>query len=157
MTEGKYANYIVTDLKKEIKLPGFRPKEVLTGLPPGQRRRMNHIIWMDNEMVPEARIYSELVWFFPDKMVNVETFNKPGGPGAHTHEFSEMITFFGTDYDNPEDLGGEVELWLEDEQYILTQSFLCYVPAGMKHCPLQLRNIQRPIFHFTIGPGSQYA
>ena len=156
MSEGKYSKYIVTDLKKEIKLPGFRAGEVLTGLPPGQRRRMNHIIWMDDEVVPGSSIYSELVWFFPDKMINVEQINRGGGPKAHAHPFSEIITFFGTNYDNPEELGAEVELWLEGEQYVLDRSFLCFVPAGMEHCPLYLRNVQRPVFHFTIGPGSQY-
>ncbi len=156
MKEGKYAGYIVTGLKKDIKLPGFRPEETLTELPPGQRRMMNHVIWMDNEVIPGASIYSECVWFFPDKMVNAGKINRGGGPQPHTHEFSEIITFFGTSYDNPEELGGEIELWLEDEQYILTKSFLCYVPAGMKHCPLSIRRIEKPMFHFTIGPGSRY-
>ncbi len=155
MAAGKYSKYIVTDLKKEIKLPGFRSTEVLSALPAGRRRRMNHVIWMDDEVVPGA-LYSECVWFFPDEMVNVNKLNKGKGPDAHTHPFTEIITFFGTNYDDPTELGGEVELWLEDEKYVLTRSFLCYVPAGMKHCPLKLEKIRRPIFHFTIGPGTQY-
>jgi hypothetical protein len=158
MAESKYGKYICTELKENIKLPGFRPGEILTPLPPGQRRRMNHVIWMDSEVIPGA-LYSECVWFFPESMRNVEEqkrINNGGGPQAHTHRFSEIITFFGTNYDDPHDLCGEVELWLEDEQHILTNSFLCYVPAGMKHCPLKLRRIDRPMFHFTIGPGKQY-
>ena len=151
----KYSKYIVTELKKNIQLPGFRAGEVLTTLPPGQRRRMNHVIWLDDEVIPGA-LYSECVWFFPDRMINAGQINQGRGPEAHTHRFSELITFFGTNRDDPHDLGGEVELWLEDEQHILTRSFLCYVPAGMKHCPLKLRRVDRPIFHFTIGPGKQY-
>ena len=155
MAESKYSKYIVTELKKDIRLPGFRAGEVLTSLPPGQRRRMNHVIWMDDEVVPGA-LYSECVWFFPDRMINAEKINDVKGPEAHTHAFSEIITFFGTNNDDPHDLGGEVELWLEDEQHILTRSFLCYVPAGMKHCPLKIRRIDKPMFHFTIGPGREY-
>jgi hypothetical protein len=155
MAELRTSKYIVTDLKKDIRLPGFRTGEILTALEPGQRRRMNHVIWMDSEVVPGA-LYSECVWFFPDKMVNVQQLNTGKGPEAHTHPFSEVITFFGTNWDDPTELGGVVELWLEDEKHVMTNSFLCYVPAGMKHCPLSLTNIQRPIFHFTIGPGREY-
>ena len=157
MAESKYSKYISTELKKDIRLPGFRPGEVLTELPPGKRRRMNHVTWMDSEVIPGA-LYSECVWFFPQDMVTEpdKPLNKGGGPQAHTHPFSEIITFFGTNYDDPNDLGGEVELWLEDEQHIMTKSFLCYVPTGMKHCPLRIRRIDRTMFHFTIGPGKEY-
>jgi hypothetical protein len=27
----------------------------------------------------------------------------------------------------------------------------------MKHCPLIIRRVDRPIFHFTTGPGGKYA
>lgn len=155
MPDSKYTKYIVTDLKKNIQLPGFRKTEVLTELPPGKRRRMNHVIWMDDTMVPGAKMYSECVWFFPENMVNVPT--PPGkGPEAHAHPFPEVITFFGTNREDPTDLGCEVELWLEDEKFTINKSFLCYVPTGMKHCPLMMRNIKRPVFHFTIGPGQNY-
>ena len=157
MTESEYGKYICTELKKDIKLPGFRPGEILTELPPGRRRRMNHVIWMDNEVVPGA-LYSECVWFFPEEMRTEQEnkLNSGSGPQAHTHPFSEVITFFGTNYDDPTDLGGEVELWLEGEQHVLTRSFLCYVPKGMTHCPLKIRRIDSPMFHFTIGPGREY-
>src|SRR5208337_5580397 len=48
------------------------------------------------------------------------------------------------------------ELWLEDEQFILNKSFIAYIPAGMKHCPLRIRRIDKPMFHFTLGPGQKY-
>ncbi len=152
MTASKYGKYIVTELKKGIKVPSFRPGEVLEEARPGEQRRMNHVIWMDSEVVPGS-FYSECVWFFPDR--EPEKLGQTG-PEAHTHPFEEVITFFGTNPDDPHDLGGEIELWLEDEQFILTKSFLAYIPAGMKHCPLRMRRIDRPIFHFTLGPGKAY-
>ena len=33
---------------------------------------------------------------------------------------------------------------------------MIFVPAGMKHCPLILRRIDRPVFHFTTVTGHKY-
>jgi len=30
------------------------------------------------------------------------------------------------------------------------------VPAGMPHCPLTLKRVDRPIFHFTVVTGGKY-
>jgi hypothetical protein len=67
---------------------------------------------------------------------------------AHTHDFDEILGFYGCDPQNPRDLNAEVEFWMDDEKYIMTKSFLVFIPAGLKHCPLTLNRIDRPIFHF---------
>jgi hypothetical protein len=40
-------------------------------------------------------------------------------------------------------------MWLENEKHIITKSAMLFIPAGMVHCPLILRRVGRPIFHFT--------
>jgi hypothetical protein len=80
----------------------------------------------------------------------------PEGGGPHTHDADEIIGFFGNNPQDPYDLGGEIEFWLEDEKHILTKSCLIFVPRGMKHCPLILRRVDRPIFHFTTVTSGQY-
>ena len=155
MAEGKYCKYICTDLKKEIRLPGYVTGENSTKVKPGERRRINHVIWMDSEIIPGA-FYSECIWLFPGQEIKNERIDNGGGSKSHAHPFSEVITFFGTNWDDPTDLGGEVELWLEGEKHVLTKSFLCYVPAGMSHCPLKINRIDRPMFHFTLGSGKMY-
>jgi hypothetical protein len=75
---------------------------------------------------------------------------------AHTHNSDEIIAFFGSNPKDPHDLGGKIEIWLEDEKYILTKSCLIFVPKGMKHCPLVIRKVDRPIFHFTTVTEGQY-
>jgi len=153
MADSKYGKYIVTELKQNIELPGFRRgQEIGQGLVDGVRRRMEHVIWMDSEVVPGS-FYSECVWFWPGQMPPP---GETGGPPAHTHPFDEVITFFGTNFEDPHDLGGEIELWLEDEKFVLTKSFLAYVPAGMRHCPLKILRVDRPIFHFTLSPAKMY-
>ena len=33
---------------------------------------------------------------------------------------------------------------------------MIFVPAGLTHCPLVLRRVDRPIFHFTVVPAGYY-
>ena len=75
---------------------------------------------------------------------------EPGSQGGHTHPYDEVIGFVGTNPDDPYDLGGEAELWMEDEQYFITNSFMIYAPANVKHCPLTITNIKHNILHFDI-------
>jgi hypothetical protein len=114
-----------------------------------------HIAYLDGEVVPGAKFYVEASWF-GNKPRPAPKPGEPLGPQPHTHPFAEIITFFGTNPDDVHDLGGEAELWIDKQQHILTRSFVAYVPAGVEHCPLILRKIERPIFHFSAGPGAMY-
>ena len=77
-------------------------------------------------------------------------------PNAHVHSFDEIIAFFGTDPDNKYNLYGEVEFWVDGEQFILHESSMFFIPRGTMHCPLIVRKVDKPIFHFTAGPGAEY-
>src|SRR4030042_306678 len=81
---------------------------------------------------------------------------KKRGPGPHAHKYDEVIAFFGTNHDDPYDLGAEVELWLGDEKHIIKKTSLVFIPAGLKHCPLTFPKGDRPGFHYTTGPGKMY-
>ncbi len=68
---------------------------------------------------------------------------------------AEVIIFLGSNPDDPYDLGGEIEFWLEDERYDLTRSCFIWVPRGMKHCPMAVKRVDRPIIHLgsSVRPG----
>ena len=107
-------------------------------------------------MVPGA-FYVETVWVTPHEKRSMETVFPGGDPvEAHSHDFDELIGFFGTDPADSYNLGGEVELWLDDEKHEIDRSCIVYVPAGLKHCPLRFHRVDRPIFYFTAGPGGMY-
>ncbi len=147
MAELKHSNLIVTDTKE-------LPPEVVAKA----RERMKNtkstveatrLLWLDDEMVDGATFYMECLWLWSGSVEG--TTEEP-----HLHDFDEIIGFAGSSRENPNDLGGEIELWLEDEQHILTKSCLVFIPAGLKHCPLIFRRIDSPIFFFTIGNKSTY-
>ena len=141
--ETKYGKYIITGTKPDLEMPLFRQDagEVAAG-------EHTRLIYLDEDIIKGA-FYVECVWYWKGSEKSIVD--------AHTHPFDEVITFFGTNPEDPQDLCGEVEIWLEDEKHILTKSSLIFVPKGMKHCPLIIRRADRPIFHFTTGPGGKYA
>jgi hypothetical protein len=164
MTKSKYGKYIYTDLKQGVVMPGFKgPQTIGQGYLNGYRRSLEHVIWMDSEVIPGA-FYAECTWIWPPfmkdqrpRVISPEEAKKWPGIQPHTHDFHEVLTYFGTNFDDPSDLCGEVEFWLEDEKFILNKSFMAYIPAGMKHCPLKTLRMDAPMFHYTIGPGKKYA
>jgi mannose-6-phosphate isomerase-like protein (cupin superfamily) len=137
MPESKYGKYIIT----ELKTPAFSPEAIARYNTFGRR-----ILWMDKNVVPGA-FQLNCSWY-------LKKLDK--GPGAHTHSVDEIIGFFGNDAANPYDLHGEVEIWLEGEKHTITQSAYVYIPAGMNHCPLILKRVDRPIFHFSTVTSGTY-
>ena len=138
MGEKKYEKYIVKRPK-----PNERA-EFVENMPPEDVRK--RVLYLDDEVVKGA-FYMATAWFFKAAEHGVD---------AHIHDFDEVIGFSGTNPDDVYDLGGEVEFWIEDEKYLITNSFMAFVPAGVSHCPLRVLRVDRPIFHYSVGPGKMY-
>ena len=152
MAESKYDKYIVTELKRNIVEAPWSPP--ISAVEKGKGGRL---LFLDNEVVDGA-FYLECVWIMPRTGGSPNAENRPRGVSVkpHTHDYDEVLSFFGTNPDDFYDLGGEVELWLGDEKHIITKSCIVFIPAGMQHCPLSFLRVDRPIFHFTSGPGKMY-
>ncbi|MBP1623268.1 MAG: hypothetical protein H6Q07_1288 [Acidobacteria bacterium] len=138
MTESKYGKYVVTDLI----VPEEKKK-----IAEAYSKYAARILWMDENVV-EGAFHMNTAWYLK-AAATLE--DRP-----HAHDNDEIIGFFGNDPEHPHDLGGEIEIWLEDEKHLITKSALLFVPAGMKHCPLILKRVDRPIFHFTTVPNGRY-
>jgi hypothetical protein len=171
MGKSKYGKYITTELKRGIVMPGYKgPQVIAQGYRDGYRLGLEHVIWMDNEVLPGA-FYGEYTWQWPSKMKDQRQMprmeppvitpemvrsGKVTGIAPHSHPFVELFTYFGTNFDDPSDLGGEIEFWLEDEKFILTKSFMVYIPPNVKHCPLVFHRMDAPMFHMTLGSADKY-
>ena len=168
----KYGKYITTELKRGIVMPGYKgPQQISQGYRDGYRLGLEHVLWMDNEVLPGG-FYGEYTWQWPNTMkdqrpmprmqmpalVTPELVKSGKVPGImpHAHPFIEIFSYFGTNVDDPSDLGGEIEFWLEDEMHIIDSSAMIFVPRGMKHCPLILRKVDQPIFHFSVVTEGHY-
>jgi mannose-6-phosphate isomerase-like protein (cupin superfamily) len=138
MAESKYQKYILTDLK----LPEDAQERAAE-----YSERATRILWLEDWVMKGApSIITSWYW----KATETE------GTPSHAHDFDEVLGFFGSDPQNPHDLGGEVEFWLEDEKYILKNSCLIFVPKGLRHCPLRVVKVDRPIFFLAVSTTSEY-
>ena len=82
-------------------------------------------MWLENHVIKGAPFVNTAWYFKPELDIIL----------AHTHDFGEVVGVSGSDSQNPYDLQGEIEFWLEDEKYILKNGCLIFIPKGMKHCP----------------------
>lgn len=163
MAKLKYAKNIVTDPKMHPMPAGFDPGIIslaagaldfsqmrpvsMKNIPPAEgAARMTRLLWLDSEVVKGA-FYMDFVWYHAAS---------DSGPGPHTHDFDEVIGFLGTNPQNTRELGGEMELWLDDEKYLLSNTCLVFIPRGLRHCPMIARQVIRPFIHFTAGNGTTY-
>ncbi|MCX7911652.1 MAG: cupin domain-containing protein [Dehalococcoidales bacterium] len=129
MTEKKWEKYILTEP------PKMEPKSSPDG------PKMLPLL-MQNGANLDGAFHVNCMWVTPGP--------NPGIFEAHSHPYDEMIGFVGTNPEDPYDLGAEATLWIEDEKYVITRSFLAFFPKGVVHCPLTVSNVRRPILLFDI-------
>jgi len=135
--EKKYARYIVQASRPLPEAKAARGGDLSKLVTP----KLHHIMSLNNA-VAQGSIMVNCSWVWAGE--------DPGRMDAHAHPYAEVIGFAGGDPKDADNLGAEAEFWMDDEKYIIDKSFLVYVPSGLKHCPLIVRNIKRNFFHFDI-------
>jgi len=127
VAEKKNEKYIVTELKSPMD-PEFEKK---------YSEWAKRVLFVNGKITPGAFNFM-CSWYL-----------KPPAEylSEHTHEYAEMIGFIGSNPDDPYDPGGELEMWLDDEQYNITKTCIIFVPKGMRHCPMKIKRVDRPILH----------
>jgi len=138
---GKYAKYFVQELQEP---PGMMPPEFARIYNNFAKR----VLWIDSNVCPGA-FQMSVVW---QKSVPERDPIFP----EHVHPNDEIIGFFGSNPDDPYDLGGIVEFGLGGEMHRLTRSTMIFAPGGVAHSPMRIIEINRPIFHFAVLMNTEY-
>ncbi len=75
-----------------------------------------------------------------------------GDNPCHTHNFHEILAWYGGNPNDPDDFGGEVVLYMgpEMEKHVFTRPTMVYLPPGVPHCPLEITRIDSPIIQIEI-------
>ena len=136
MTETKYGKNIIF---KPALTSDHHPTDGSHGIP----------VFKVDDSVLKGAFYFECAWF-PGNVPETE----PSKP--HRHDVDELIGFFGSNPNDPYDLGGQVEFWFDDEKHIIDRSCLIFVPKGVWHTPHHPTNVTSPIFCLSASPSPSY-
>ncbi len=101
---------------------------------------IKRIIYMDDRVVPGS-FYVEAVWV---------TGSVPTVHPVHRHDHDEILGFVGSNMDDTDDLGAEIDIIIDGEKKTITKTCFIHVPAGIEHGGLCFRKIYRPVFQIAM-------
>jgi hypothetical protein len=131
--------YFVTDPLREVSVPG---------IPLVKGRTYPTLTYMSRDLVPGANDYIELGWIWEMPDPNPHIFE-------HVHPNNdEIVMHIGSDPQNPEDLGAEIEYVVGGETLIINKTSAMLIPKGVKHGPLTWKSFTRPHIQMTIMLGA---
>ena len=134
MADSKFEKYLV---RKPIYKRGRRIKN----------RQSPTMTYMSRAQVPEANYYLEYGWIYGIPEPNPCT-------SEHVHDTEKIIMYIGGDPQNPEDLGGEIELFIGGKSLTFATSAALFVPRGVRHGPVIWKDFRKPHIEMTIVLGA---
>ncbi|MCJ7655332.1 MAG: hypothetical protein MUO97_08575, partial [Dehalococcoidia bacterium] len=126
MAESKYG-------KNLVRKPAY---EVSAGKVKG--RQNPTMTLMSNDLVPGSNTYLEVGWIWDMPEPNPHILK-------HSHaKYNEIVLHIGSDPNNPENLGAEIEFTVGAEQIEFDRTTEIFVPAGVTHVPVIRKKVRRP-------------
>jgi len=102
---------------------------------------------MSRDLVLDCNNYVECswIWAIPDPNPSIH---------EHVHDYDEIVVHIGSDRDNPEDLGAEIEFMMDGQPLTIDKTSAIFVPKGVKHGPLTWKRVDKPHIEMTIMLGA---
>ena len=101
---------------------------------------IRRVIYMDDRVIPGS-FYVEAVWVVG---------SVPKVHPVHYHDHDEIVGFVGSNMDDLNDLGAEIDFIIDGVKTTITKTCFIHVPAGVKHGGLCFRKIDRPVFQIAM-------
>ncbi len=76
----------------------------------------------------------------------------------HSHDFDQLLCFFGTNPKNLKEFNAEIHFYLgeEQEKHVITRPTIVYLKKGQIHCPLIYKKVEGIVYHLDIYLTDQY-
>ena len=103
--------------------------------------------YMSNDLVPGSDTYIEIGWVYEMPEPNPHIH-------AHDHDYPEIVLHIGSDPDNPEDLGAEIEFMVGGEKIVIDKTSALFIPEGVDHGPLTWKSVKKPHIQMVVMPGA---
>jgi hypothetical protein len=109
-------------------------------------RQAPTMTYMSRTQINAANCYIEFGWIWGEVEPSI---------GKMRHEkYDEIVLHIGSDYQNPEDLGADMEFGLGGELFSLNTSFAAFIPRGTQHGPLHFKTCRKPYIEMAIMLGA---
>lgn len=104
--------------------------------------------YMSNKLVPDSNIYLEFTWVreMPEPSFVV--------PAMHSHPYDQVTLLIGSDPDNPEYLGGEIEHYLGGERMLSDRTNAMFIPKNVEHGRVSWKKFEKPHMLMSIMLGN---
>ena len=129
MTETKYGKHVITGLIRDI--------DHYTGY---------SLVAHDGELNTDCTIGYHCI-------SKPMSFDRP-----HAHDFVEILCFIGGNPTDIRDLGAEIEVCLgeEGEKHLIDTAAVVSIPAGLVHCPITFKKVEKPIIFLEVSLTRKY-
>ena len=133
MAETNYEKYVVRN-------------PVYEAAPEVKNRQTPTMTFMSTAQVPEANYYIEMGWIYGIPEPNPGIYE-------HTHDYDEIILHWGSNPDVPQDLGGEIEIYIGGQPITFNTTTGIYIPKATPHGPLTWKEFRFPHIEMTLMLG----
>ena len=76
--------------------------------------------------------------------------------GMISHDSDMLMVFIGSNPDDHENLGAEIELWLENDKLTLTETCLVFIPRGVAYGRMTVANVKKPVINYFCLMNSSF-
>jgi hypothetical protein len=152
---GRYAR-LVKSLKSSLIIErgkysrSMEEKSGNTGEKPGPGNA-DHLVWLSGKDLEGLK--ASIFWGF---------CSQPGiwrrGAGAHVHPTAEVLVYVGTDPNDLDYLGAEIEIDMgkEHERHLINKPSVVICPAGTPHLPQVTRWVDKPFAFFAVNLSGEH-
>ena len=104
---------------------------------------------IDNAILPGSNFY-QVHWLLPQDAPSHDSGHPP-----HIHKDPELLFHIGSDPQNPQDLGAEVEIYLgrELERHVISRSCVIFIPPNFLHGPWRPLRTYGPWIFIQVDQG----
>jgi len=103
--------------------------------------------YLSNDLVPGSNTYIEIGWVYEMPEPNPHIH-------AHDHNYDEIVLHLGSDPENPEYLGAEIEFVVGGEKIVIDKTSALFIPKGVPHGPLTWKSVEKPHLQMVVMPGA---
>ncbi len=103
--------------------------------------------FISNKLIPGVDNYLQLGWIYGIPEPNAYI-------GEHTHDFDQIIIYWGSNAEIPQVLGAEIEFYIGGQPITFNTTTGIFIPKGTPHGPITWKKFQFPHIQMTLTLGT---